>query len=118
MSDAEIYQLDENVLGEILANAEITNSYPGKRSSQRFAHNVPLSLLQEESGGPQRKLYVTGKDISLEGIGLTSREKFEEGDPVLIVLDHAGLSLGCYAQVKFCREEIVGYRVGLEWVFG
>ena len=115
--NTDLYQMTPEVLQKILAGASIADNYSGKRRELRHEFQTHLDLFKENTDGSHRKLYVAGKDISADGIGLTCREKLPEGEQVVIVLEHEGISLACHARVARCTETTRGYQAGLVWEF-
>ena len=105
------------MLGRILAGTSISDNYLGKRRGLRHEFQTHLDLFKETTDGSHRKFYIFGKDISADGIGVTCREKLREGEQVVIVLEHEGISLACHARVARCTETISGYQAGLVWAF-
>ena len=78
---------------------------------------MQMDLFQEHGDGEHRKIFVSGKDISLEGIGLTCRVELQADDLVVVAMEHEGVSLACHTRVAHCTQIISGYQVGLTWEF-
>ncbi len=83
-----------------------------KRGCGRWALRAPAELYLRHADGTEAKEYVSIRDISLTGVGLTCKKPVEAGIAAELVLP---LEDGYYKvrlMVVHCTQTIGGYKVG------
>lgn len=97
-----------------------TDSLLNKRSDERHFYASPVDIRVETkaglAGGPSARVF----NVSVNGVGLISREPIEAGLTVILVPRDATPEViaqdGVRAKVVYCRQTIQGYKVGCELV--
>lgn len=95
------------------------DSYYGKRKALRYIWPAALEVRLEPPAQPQRPIYVTGQDLSPDGIGLFGRHKLQVGARIwLRYADDGDAGPWVPAVVAHSTLSVGGYRVGVRFDLG
>lgn len=86
-----------------------------RRRSRRHPVTLPATLLPEGAQGPDAKLEVVVRDVSLHGAGLGSDVPLAVGDAYLLDIGAGPLNLHARVRVASCRKRGAMWNVGVEF---
>ena len=89
----------------------------GRRAHWRFAYAIPAAVELEDPPVLGEPIYITTRDISVDGLGFVSHYNLRPGQKVLICVDANGSQLEVPATVMHSTISVGMYKVGVEFDF-
>jgi hypothetical protein len=93
------------------------DSYYGKRRVRRYTWPAAMEVVLNRGQPDEQQFYVTGQDVSEEGIGLFGRHKLTRGTTIwLRRADEGDESPWLLALVVHSTQSVGGFRTGVHFI--
>jgi hypothetical protein len=117
--DQDKWLKSAEVLTEWVADAAAqseSDAYLGKRQTLRYVWPAAIEAVIKPGAPGERKIYVTGRDVSEGGIGLLTRHDVPIGTPIwLRYADDGDKCPWVPGKIVHSTRTVAGYRLGVQF---
>lgn len=105
----------EYVIEQIKQTTESSDIPDKRRANWRLMYGMQGTVMEEDQVNGTDPIYVTTRDISVEGLGFLTSHKLERGQHLVITIDTEFGDLEVTGQVVHSTRTIGGFKVGVRF---